>query len=100
MASRRKFHPRVYADIIANQGGKCNDCGESLGIDPRGIEFDHCQPLWINGTDTPDNLQALCRLCHKAKTMREATERARTKRLAAGPKLNAHDRMLAKYLHE
>ena len=95
---RRRFHPRVYASIIESQGGKCACCGDDLGTDPRLIEFDHELSLELGGTDTPDNLRALTKSCHRAKTSREATERAKTKRLSQGPRMNRHDRLLAKYL--
>ena len=103
MASRRRFHPRVYADIVKRQGGMCAECGEPLGTDPREIEYDHVTPLWLGGSDTPDNLQAMKRLCHRAKTRREASARAKTKRLEAaggGRKLNKREKMLARYLEE
>ena len=100
---RRRFHPRVYAEIVKRQGNRCADCPKKLGTDPREIEFDHAVPLWLGGSDAPDNLQALCKPCHRVKTSREARERAKTKRLEAaggGRKLNKRERMLARYLEE
>lgn len=40
-------------------------------------ECDHIVPLWEGGTDDEDNLQLLCRPCHKAKTREEAVRKAR-----------------------
>lgn len=39
---RRRFHPRVYAEIIERQDGICAcGCEEELGTDPRDIQYDH-----------------------------------------------------------
>lgn len=38
---------------------------------PRSGHVDHIIPKSQGGTDDPSNLQALCRLCHEAKTARE-----------------------------
>ena len=100
MTPRKKFHPRVLAEIVKRQGGKCACCGEPLGVIPRMIEYDHDLALADGGSDTPENLQALTKACHRAKTNREATERARANRLAKGPRMNARDKMLARYLEE
>lgn len=35
---------------------------------------DHIIPKAEGGTDSPSNLQAICRACHKAKTQQEATQ--------------------------
>jgi 5-methylcytosine-specific restriction protein A len=32
------------------------------------LDVDHVIPLYQGGTDTADNLQALCKVCHKIKT--------------------------------
>jgi 5-methylcytosine-specific restriction endonuclease McrA len=55
-------------------------------------DADHIRPLWSAPPDMtldqraewfgPDNLQTLCRTCHKAKTAREAAERATVRRPA------------------
>ena len=73
---RRRFHPRVVRlEIISRaKNGKCACCDEPLGTDPRLIEFDHELSLELGGTDTPDNLRALTKSCHRAKTSREATQ--------------------------
>ena len=97
---RRRFHPRTLAEIVKRQDGNCACCRAPLGADPRLIEFDHIVALADGGTDTPDNLQALTRTCHRAKSNREATARAKATRLARGPRMNQHDRMLAKFLEE
>jgi 5-methylcytosine-specific restriction protein A len=35
---------------------------------PSAVDVDHILPLSKGGTDTPGNVQVLCRPCHKAKT--------------------------------
>lgn len=45
-------------------------------------EYDHRVPLWAGGPNTLENLQTLCVPCHRAKTKREAGERARLRREA------------------
>ena len=101
---RRRYPPRVYASIIARQDGFCAcECGESLGSDPRDINFDHHIPLWQGGEDTPENLRALKKRHHLAKTISEAKDRAKFRRIAdrAGlrkRRMNQQDKALAKML--
>lgn len=97
---RRRYHPRVLAEIVKRQDGNCACCGEPLGTVPRLIEYDHEVALADGGEDHPDNLQALTKACHRAKTNRENSERAKVSRLAKGPRMNRQDRMLARYLEE
>jgi 5-methylcytosine-specific restriction enzyme A len=37
-------------------------------------EVDHVMPKAKGGTDDPENLQAICKSCHSAKSEREAAE--------------------------
>lgn len=43
----------------------------------QGQEVDHVNPLWAGGKDDDTNYQTLCIDHHKAKTAREARDRAR-----------------------
>ena len=101
---RRRFPPRVYAEIIARQDGICGcECGEPLGSDPREFEFDHQIPLWKGGEDHPDNLRARKKKHHLPKTQAEATERAKMKRVIGRDglrkrRMNQHDKALVKML--
>jgi len=95
---RRRWPPSVVERLYSQQGGLCGcGCGADLGTNPRLIEVDHVTALWRGGEDTFDNLQLLTKPCHRAKTNREARERAKGKRLqrwGAGGRLNAQDRSL------
>jgi hypothetical protein len=100
-SKRRRFPPRVYAEIIARQNSKCAcGCDEDL-TDPRDIEFDHALDLQWGGEDTPENLRALKKRHHLDKTIRQRKERAKCDRLAnAGGrrKMTAHERELQRLL--
>ncbi len=103
---RRRFPPRVYAEIVKRQDGICAcGCGEALGTDPRDIQYDHEIPLWKGGEDTPENLRALRKKHHLAKTIGEAKDRAKFRRIAerggmTKRRMSRHDRDLARYLEE
>jgi 5-methylcytosine-specific restriction endonuclease McrA len=66
-------HDRHYA------GPYCR----AVWIERHGWELDHIVPLADGGTHELSNMQTLCRACHRAKTVREAVERARRRRAAA-----------------
>jgi hypothetical protein len=52
---------------------RCQRC--KAAHPPAGIEVDHRIPLADGGTDTDNNIQARCVLCHTNKTRNEATHR-------------------------
>ncbi len=101
---RRRFHPRIYADIIKRQDGICAcGCDEPLGTDPRDINFDHELALHLGGTDTPDNLRALRKKHHLVKTIRESKDRAKFRRIVerggmSKGRMSRHDREIARHL--
>ena len=89
-ATRRRFSPKVYRDILVKQAWRCACCGEEF--DDGGAKvpdfmtdrhFDHILPLHLGGKDEPENLQALKRGHHAKKTHKEASARAKTKRIIA-----------------
>ena len=81
---RRRFSPLVYVEIITRQSGICAcGCKDSLGTDPRDIEYDHFMPIHLGGRDHPDNLRALKKRHHLTKTVAEAKARAKAARIRA-----------------
>lgn len=65
--SRKKFSARAYAERLLEYNGKCADCGCKVG-GANGTEWDHIIALALGGLDAMENLQPLCKACHKAKT--------------------------------
>jgi 5-methylcytosine-specific restriction protein A len=66
--------------ILARDGGLCQLC-KAAGRMTFAAEVDHIVNKARGGTDDDDNLQAICRPCHEAKT---ADERGRPLRDAIG----------------
>ena len=54
-------------DYICPFWNKQDDSG---CFDESGYEIDHIEEHCINGNDSPENLQALCKCCHIVKTKR------------------------------
>lgn len=63
------------ARIMRRDCGLCQEC-RRRGRLTAAVACDHITPLWDGGTDDDDNLQALCKDCHDAKTAAEAARRA------------------------
>lgn len=83
---------RIYANVhwirraVVKRGGAiCAGCGEKLSspVRPGGpeypdydrIDIDHIVALIDGGTDHADNLQVLCRDCHKLKSKKDWRKR-------------------------
>tara|TARA_X000000950_G_scaffold201047_1_gene242038 strand:+ start:1533 stop:1961 length:429 start_codon:yes stop_codon:yes gene_type:complete len=64
--NKRNVGNTVKKLIAANQQWKCNKCQNLLDAS---YEVDHIVPLYKNGTNHVNNLQALCRNCHGKKTI-------------------------------
>lgn len=58
--------------ILARDNGLCQACLK-FGRVTEATHVDHIAPKARGGTDTLDNLQALCEECHKAKTAAESS---------------------------
>ncbi|SOC45719.1 HNH endonuclease [Rhizobium subbaraonis] len=71
--------PRVKDRIRERQGHVCALTGVPLGSDAK-VEYDHIVPLWLGGTNTERNLQAVTSDAHKRKTATEAKVRAKCNR--------------------
>ena len=60
----------LRTSILWRDGGLCQECARHNW--PRQAdEVDHIAGLQFGGDDNPDNLQSLCRPCHKRKTTEE-----------------------------
>jgi len=72
--------PRVKLRIIIRQGDRCAHCNRRLGVAGETIEFDHITALINGGENREGNLQALCGMCHAAKTREDVAEKSATAR--------------------
>lgn len=57
--------------VLRRDGYICKALIECNGL-ARATEVDHVVPKFEGGTDSDDNLQAICTPCHREKTRREA----------------------------
>lgn len=71
--------PRVKDRIRARQGNICALTGVKLGSDEV-VQYDHIVPLWLGGSNSESNLQAVTSESHKRKTATEAKVRAKCNR--------------------
>ena len=70
-SEKKKFIKRNLSEskkkiVASNQSWKCLSCQNILDAT---YEIDHIIPLYKDGTNDIDNLQALCRNCHGKKTI-------------------------------
>lgn len=63
---RRRVFPRRRFEILRRDGYRCKLCGISADEGAR-LEVDHIIPIARNGSNHPDNLWALCRICNVGK---------------------------------
>lgn len=73
-ASQRGYGHRwrkIRDRIMARDRSLCQTCLR-LGIFTRATEVDHIACKALGGSDSDDNLEAICRTCHKRKTQQEA----------------------------
>jgi len=71
--------PRVKDRIRERQGNLCALSGAALGSDAV-VQYDHIVPLWLGGSNSESNLQAVTSEAHKRKTATEAKVRAKCNR--------------------
>lgn len=60
--------------IALLQDFKCNLCGQVLG---KYFEVDHIVPFSLGGLTTIENLQGVCKSCHKQKTKVDGSVRSK-----------------------
>lgn len=58
-----KFTKKDIINIFNFQNGKCCNCYAVFGK----YEIDHIMPLFLGGSNWPDNLQLLCEKCNRSK---------------------------------
>jgi 5-methylcytosine-specific restriction enzyme A len=78
--SRKRFPARALMARLLEFGGRCADCRCKTG-GAAGLDWDHIHPLAMGGADELDNLQPLCRGCHKAKTKTDAAQIGKARRM-------------------
>lgn len=66
---------QVRRERILSARPCCAECARQGRIFPA-AEVDHVVPLWAGGSDDDANLEGLCVPCHRAKSAREAADRA------------------------
>jgi len=69
MRNRRNVSGRMKKYVAAGQKWRCAACSSLLSAS---YEVDHVLPLYRGGTNSVENLQALCPNCHGSKTVRDA----------------------------
>ena len=80
---RPTFSTSFRLSLFLKRKGICTACAQKIEAG-KAWDIDHILPLALRGTNEPDNLQILCRSCHKTKTARFDVPRiAKTKRLKA-----------------
>ncbi|MEM6622975.1 MAG: HNH endonuclease signature motif containing protein [Pseudomonadota bacterium] len=78
--TRRRFSARDLTTRLLEFNGKCADCSCKTG-GSNGLEWDHIIPLMLGGDDELENLQPLCKACHRAKTKTDQGHIAKSKRM-------------------
>lgn len=102
---RNQFAVRFFVDctwikrvMFESKGvAACAGCGQVFESaimpdgptlpDPGPLEIDHILPLVDGGTHDLDNLQFLCKSCHRSKTARENKDRLHQRRKQNNPSL-------------
>ena len=80
---RPTFSTSFRLNLFLMRKGLCAACAQKIDAG-KAWDIDHILPLALGGTNAPDNLQILCRPCHRTKTTHSDVPRiAKTKRLRA-----------------
>ena len=80
---RPTFSTSFRLSLFLKRKGTCAACTQKIDAG-KVWDIDHILPLALGGTNAPDNLQILCRPCHRSKTTQSDIPRiAKTKRLKA-----------------
>ena len=80
---RPTFSTSFRLNLFLIRKGLCAACTQKIEAG-KAWDIDHILPLAMGGTNAPENLQVLCRPCHRSKTTQSDIPRiAKTKRLKA-----------------
>ena len=75
---RHIFTEDEKLNILKLHNNECNECAIKLG-GKIAYDIDHIRPLSNGGTNELDNIQPLCKSCHKDKTLSEQSDGGFTK---------------------
>jgi rubredoxin len=64
---RKPIKPSLRFEILKRDNYRCQMCG-ATAKDGATLEIDHIQPVSKGGSNSPDNLQVLCRDCNAGKS--------------------------------
>ncbi len=81
IAKRVAFSPKVRAQVLLANGGRCYLSGVKIMAGDK-WEVEHVIPLAQGGTNDPANLRPALAGAHKIKTAKDAADTARARRLA------------------
>jgi len=80
---RQIFSTSFRLNLFLKRKGTCTSCSQKIDAG-KAWDIDHILPLSLGGTNEPNNLQILCKPCHRSKTSQSDIPRiAKTKRLKA-----------------
>lgn len=74
---RKKLGKYLKLQVLSDQDFKCNICKEKLVSTADEInlfDYDHIQTHAQTGDDSLENIQAICLICHRKKSVREFRE--------------------------
>lgn len=85
MEKRKPLTRAQLAQLVLDQQGKCAECGSKLNFSkPRQVVDEHRVPLFSGGTNDTDNRELRCKPCATEKTIGEAPDRAKVRRIEGG----------------
>jgi len=73
---RKKLNAYVRSRVLKRDDMTCNGCGFQADLMSQ-VEVDHILPIAKGGQTELDNLHTLCVPCHRLKTRRQVSRRAR-----------------------
>jgi 5-methylcytosine-specific restriction endonuclease McrA len=71
ITGRIKFTKEFKEMVLDKSEKKCTGCQTKCCLESKKYDIDHIKPLSSGGTNEIDNLQALCKACHRDKTANE-----------------------------